>query len=152
MTTHPTPDHHHDALSRLEGVWRGIEPAATDCDRKPVGTYDNKFILDGFVMALDYTQTLDSTPCYRMHGLIGWDADNKRYFFHWYDSMGGCGTKIYGKIVGDTLTLEGPDPVQGGHIRFTWNFAENVHTVTIEVSSDQESWTVAMKAEYQREP
>ncbi len=146
------PGEQHHALARLEGTWRDTEAPTAEGDTVPVGIYENRFILDGFFMALDFRQMRGSTPEYGMHGLIGWDATSERYFFHWYDSLGGSATRIFGKFAGDQLTLEGSDPVCGGHTRFTWTFAgnDNTHVVTIESSEDGASWTPAMKTEYRR--
>lgn len=149
MQRPPAPTEHHLALARLEGLWRGLEPAPDDGEAA-IGTYDNRFILGGFVMALDYTQMMGGHARYRMHSLIGWDSPSERYFFHWYDSLGGVGADIFGAFDGDQLILEGPDPVQGGRARFTWTLADDAHEIAIEFSRDRETWTRAMHAEYRR--
>ncbi len=148
MLAVPTPTQHHRALATLEGSWRGPEHGPDG--REALGAYDIEVALGGFALVLDYTQSVGGSPQYRMHGVIGWDTADEQYFFHWYDSLGGVGTDSYGKLDGGQLTLEGPDPAQGGRTRFSFDIAPDSFALTIAFSKDQESWTTAMQATYHR--
>ena len=138
-------------LARLEGTWHSVaaDDAGTGRDT-PASVYQNRFILGGHFLVLDFTQGTGSDPDYQMHGLIGWDAAASHYLFHWYDSLGGYGTAITGKLDGDLLILDGPDPVSGGHTRFSWALADDSHLLTIASSEDGKAWSTAMQAKYRR--
>jgi len=145
------PSAQHRALALLEGRFRGAEQR-TDAG-EPIGTYHVRFGLGGFALLLDYEQAIDGARRYAMHGVIGWEPAEERYYFHWYDSLGGLGTSMRGQLVDRVLTLEGPDPVRGGRARFTFDAsdgADDGFVLTMSFSEDGETWIDAMSTVYRQ--
>ena len=152
MKNSPKPSESLRPLAPLAGNWRG--GAESESEKGDLiesdGRYEIQFILNGSFLAIDYTQAREekADADYAMHGLVGWNEAKQCYFFHWYDSLAGSATEIFGAVHGDILTVEGPDPVRGGHTRFIWDFSKDVLVVTFEVSEDGKQWNPAYQSTY----
>jgi hypothetical protein len=153
MMQMPKPTDAHHKLERFAGRWIGNEKLSpSPWDQKggtAVGRCDNKITADGFALAQDYEQERDGAVNFRAHGVFNYDAMQKTYLLHWWDSMG-MGTAIFkGSFEGDKLQLTCALPK--GFNRATWEFrgASHYHFL-IEISGDGHQWNTMIEGEYSR--
>lgn len=151
MMQMPKPTEAHHKLARFAGRWVGNErlsPSPWDPkDGTAVGTCENKIGADGFALAQDYEAERDGAVNFRAQGVFSYDAMEKVFVLHWWDSMG-MGTAIFkGHFEGDTLQLTCPLPK--GFSRATWKFqGANHYHFLIEISGDGHQWNPMIEGEY----
>ena len=135
----PSPNEHHQRLSRFEGTWRGKEtmhPSQWD----PNGGVSDAITtwrtdLGGFVSIVDYRQERDGQVAYAGHGVYAIDPQTNEVVLHWFDSMGGSYVKpALGGWDGDSLTFQNVTPQ--GHARYTHTLEGDEYLFKIEVSED----------------
>src|SRR5689334_22163707 len=88
----PKPTDAHKKLNWLTGNWAGEEkmfPSPWD----PKGgmakaRIHNRSAIDGFNVVQDYEQEHGGAVNFRGHGVFSYDANQKCYVLHWWDSMG----------------------------------------------------------------
>jgi hypothetical protein len=108
----PTPTAEHKRLERLSGRWAGEEkihgsPHATD--DKATGTFEFRSILDGLFTTMDYVERAGGKTLLAGHGVIGWNAKEKHYTLHWFDTFGSPpGAPGTGEWKNDTLKFHQP--------------------------------------------
>jgi hypothetical protein len=150
----PKPTPAHDRLRKFIGTWKGSErlsPSPWD----PVGgtasaVAENRGALDGFAVIQDYTQVREGKPVFRGHGVITFDANEKCYAMHWFDSMGMPPSVYKGNFEGEVLNLSSSFP--GGKSRCAWDLGkEKEYRFTLEVSGDGKSWQTMIDGTYARE-
>ena len=153
MMPMPKPTEAHHKLARFAGRWVGNEKLSpSPWDPKggtAAGTCDNKITADGFALAQDYEQARDGTVNFRAHGVFNYDALEKVYMLHWWDSMG-MGTAVFkGSFDGDKLQLTCKLPQ--GFSRATWEFhGDNHYHFLIEISGDGNQWGTMIEGDYSR--
>src|SRR5712671_4761725 len=87
----PQPTEHHRKLAALAGNWSGPEklyPSPWGPGGQATGRTSARLGLDGFFLLQDYQEEKDGTVVFRGHGVMGYDARDGSYLWHWFDSMG----------------------------------------------------------------
>ena len=103
------PTEQHKKLEKLTGKWIGEEqiqgsPHATE--KNATGTFDFRSDLDGLFTIVDYVEKAGDKTLLAGHGVIGWDAKQKHYTLHWFDTFGSPpGAPGTGQWDSDTLTF-----------------------------------------------
>ena len=87
----PTPTPEHKKLAQLNGKWIGEEkihgsPHATES--MATGTMSFRAELGGLFTFWDYEEKAGGKTLLAGHGVIGWDAKQKHYTLHWFDTFG----------------------------------------------------------------
>ncbi len=145
---------HHRKLQALAGNWTGdetIHPSPWDPKGgKATGSISSRIELDGFFLVSDYTEERGGQVSYRGHGIFGYDAQEKCYTMHWFDSMGSpCPTPARGRWEGNRLAFEQRNPM--GHSRYTYTMeGEGRYRFLIENSQDGKAWKPFMEGTYTR--
>ena len=148
----PKPGKFHDKLRALAGEWSGdetIHPTPWDpAGGTAKGTTKSRMDLDGFALVQEYTQKRGGKVSYRGHGVIGWCGEEKRYLWHWSDTMGGVpGQVTRGDWKGNKLTFQHASP--HGHSRYTYTFNRDGSLgFAIENSADGVQWAPFITAKY----
>jgi hypothetical protein len=150
----PKPTDAHRKLEMLVGRWLGEErlfPSPWDPKGgTAIGRIDNRLALDGFIVVQDYEQERDGKINFRGHGVFSWDATQKCYVIHWFDSMGMPPNIFRGNFENNTLTMTSED--QQGHSRVVFAFTENnKYSFSMEMSQDGKQWQTLMEGNYTRE-
>ena len=154
MMQMPKPGEAHNKLARLAGRWIGNEKLSpSPWDPKggtAVGRCENRIVADGFALAQNYEQERGGAVNFRGHGVFSYDAAEKCYLLHWWDSMG-MGTSIFkGDFTGDTLRLTCRLPK--GFSRGSWQLVDADHyRFRMEVSGDGQQWNTMIDGDYKRE-
>ena len=147
----PKPTEAHRKLHALAGHWIGQE-TIPPCPWDPkggtaVGHCDNRVGVDGFLLTHDYEQERDGRINFRGHGVFTFDAAQKCYVLHWWDSMGMAANIFKGDFNGNTLQMLCHDAQ--GHSRTTWEFPDADHyRVLMEMSQDGQQWMTLMEGNY----
>jgi hypothetical protein len=149
----PKPTEDHRKLQKLAGQWIGKEkmhPSPWDPQGgEAVGKVHNRVALDGFVVIQDYEQERGGKVNFRGHGVFRFDAAEKGYVLHWWDSMGMPPNIFRGDFEGDLLKLNCDDPQFKS--RVTWNLVRpDRYSYKMEVSPDGNQWFPFMEAEYEK--
>jgi hypothetical protein len=144
----------HQALAILAGNWLGqenIHPSPFDQAGGPaIGRVHNRMALDGFAVIQDYEQERRGIVNFRGHGIFRWDAGEKCYMLHWFDSFGLPPVDYRGALQGQMLTLTAPQPQ--GFARATFDFPQDgQYQYRMEVSPDGNQWFVFVDGEYRRQ-
>lgn len=148
----PKPGKFHQKLHAFVGEWTGEEtmhPSPWDpAGGKAKGTNKCRMDLDGFALVQDYVQKRGGKVSYRGHGVIGYCAREKRYLWHWSDSMGGVpGTVTRGEWKGNKLVFQNAS--EHGHARYTYTFhRDGTLGFSIEMSQDGAQWAPFITARY----
>lgn len=153
MNEMPKPTEAHAKMNALVGRWIGQErlhPSPWDAKGgTATGRSDNRMALDGFALLHDYTQERNGAVTFSGHGVLTFDAQEKCYVMHWWDSMG-FGVNVYkGDFNGTTLTLSRKEA--RGHGRVRWEFPDSKsHQFHMDFSPDGKDWHPFMDGAYQR--
>jgi hypothetical protein len=154
MMQMPTVQEEHRKLEKLAGKWKGeekIHPSPWDAQGgTATARVESRVDLDGFAVLTDYVEERNGQVSYRGHGVFGYDAEQKMYTMHWFDSMGGGGYRLpaLGKWEGNTLFFQNETPM--GHSRYTYVFEGAGYTFRIDASQDGKQWTPFMEGRYTR--
>ena len=145
----------HEKLQALAGTWRGeerIHPSPWDAKGGPaMAEWTARIGCDGFFLISDYAQSRGGKVTYRGHGVYGWDAQEKCYTMHWFDSMGSGATvpAVRGAWEGDTLTFQ--HQASMGHSRYVYVFeSADLFRFRIENSQDGKAWSIFQDGVYTR--
>lgn len=150
----PKPTKAHAKLEAFVGDWSGEEkmhPSPWDPEaRVAKGTMKVRGDLDGFGIVQHYTQKSGGKVSYRGIGVMGYDATEKRYVWHWSDSMGGVpGEVTRGDWKGNKVTFQHGGPM--GHVRYTYTFhKDGTLGFRIDNSADGSEWAPFMEGRYTR--
>jgi hypothetical protein len=146
------PTKFHTKLEALAGDWSGdetIHPTPWDPQGGPAkGAMKCRVDCDGFVLIQDYTQKRGGKVTYHGHGVLGYDAKEQRYLWHWSDSMSGVpGSVTRGEWKGNKLSFQHAHEM--GHSRYTYTFNKDGSLgFTIENSQDGAQWAPFITAKY----
>lgn len=146
------PGKFHRKLDAMLGDWSGDEvmhPTPWDPEGgKAKGRYKVKPIADGHGIVQEYVQKRGGKQSYSGHGVIGYDAQQKRYLWHWSDSMGGVpSTVTTGEWKGNKLVFQHGH--EQGHSRYTYVFHRDGSIgFSIEFSQDGAQWAPFMAGRY----
>jgi hypothetical protein len=144
----------HNKLKAFVGEWTGqdiIHPAPWNPQGATAKSrVSSKLMLDGFFLVSEYTQERDGKVTYRGHGVYGYDAMQKKYTLHWFDSMGiDPGPPALGDWNGDTVVFTHQHVM--GHGRMTYDFSKkDALSFKLEKSQDGKNWTLFIEATYKR--
>ncbi len=148
------PADEHKRLEKLIGNWAGPEtmsPSPWDPEGGTAeGRITNKGVCAGFGVVQDYEQIRDGAVSFSGHGIFTWEASQKRYMMHWWDSMGFPPNVFSGDFEGDVLIMqcEGPE----GHHRVSVDLSkDNAYEFKMEVSSDGAKWDTFLVGSYVRQ-
>jgi len=149
----PKPTDSHRKLERLAGAWRGTEVMhPSQWDPKggtATGRSNARVILDGFALTIDYEQERDGTITFTGHGVVTYDASDKCYVMHWFDSMGSPAEVFRGNFDGDVLKLAHGGP--GMHVKMTYDLSRDRHmTNKMEMSMNGEDWKTLFDGDYEK--
>jgi hypothetical protein len=149
----PKPTDAHRKMERLAGEWIGEEtmyPSPWD----PKGGVasarsQSRVALDGFALVADYEQQRDGVVTFQGHGVYTYDAKERCYLLHWFDSIGGPAEVFRGQFDGDVLTLTSRNPQ--GFARMTWDLSGKGRMKSrMEMSQDGKSWAALFDGVYTR--
>jgi hypothetical protein len=151
----PKPTEEHLRLvSLMAGRWTGVEkmhPSPWD----PQGgiakaTVDVRSACDGFCVVTDYEQKRGGKVSFVGHGVMGYDARNRRYLWHWTDTVGGMPPEAKpGMWDGESLTFHSAG--FEGRQRYTFRFPQaGVYEFRIDVSPDGNVWGPFIEGRYVR--
>jgi len=149
----PKPTDSHRKLERLAGAWRGTEVMhPSQWDPKggtATGRSNARVILDGFALTIDYEQERDGTITFTGHGVVTYDASDKCYVMHWFDSMGSPAEVFRGNFDGDVLKLAYGG--SGMHMKMTYDLSRDRHmTNKMEMSMNGEDWKTLFDGDYEK--
>lgn len=150
----PRPGREQERLKSLAGKWTGEEtmhPSPWDPQGGPAtSTMDSSIDVDGFYLISRYAQSRGGQVCYRGHGVIGYNAQEKCYEMWWFDSTGMTSpAPARGKWEGDTLMFEQQSPM--GFSRSTYTLkGDGRYAFGIAHSQDGKQWTSFMDGSYTR--
>ncbi len=146
------PSKFHSKLEVLIGDWSGDEtmhPMPWDpTGGSAKGRYKTRAAPGGFGIVEDYEQKRGGKVSYTGHGVMGYDAAEKSYIWHWSDSMGGVPTTVTrGQWTGNKLVFQHAGPM--GHSRYTHTFHKD-GTVGFAIDSSQDGvqWMPFMEGRY----
>jgi hypothetical protein len=149
----PKPTEQHEKLKRLAGQWQGEEKMyPSDWDPKggvATGRQSTRVSLDGFAVVSDYEQERDGRITYSGHAVWTYDAKEKQYLMHWFDSMGSPPEVFKGDFQGDVLTVIS----HGGpmNARMTYDFSQGSKLKSkMEMSPDGKNWNTFFDATYEK--
>jgi Protein of unknown function (DUF1579) len=148
----PKAQEQHKKLQDLSGTWTGEEtmhPSPWDPQGgKATSRIVSRMEVDGFFLVSDYVQERGGRPTYRGHGVFGYDADQKCYTMHWFDSMcSPTGEPGRGTWEGNRLVFDQKSPM--GHGRFTYEFeGKDRYRFQMEHSQDGKQWAKFLDAIY----
>ena len=148
----PKPTEHHLKLKKLAGTWKGEEimhPSPWDPrGGAATGHMTTRHALDGFAAISDYHQERDGAVTFTGHGVFTYDANDRQYVLHWFDSMGSPPEVFKGTLDGDTLTLGHGGP--GIHARMTYDLSKDRRIVSrMEMSTDGKEWKTLFDGTYE---
>ena len=106
----PKPTEQHKKLERLVGSWVGEEKInGSPHTKEPsaTGTFDFRMDLGDLFAIVDYVEQAGGNTLMAGHGVIGWNAKEKTYTLHWFDTFGSPpSVPGKGQWVGDALKFE----------------------------------------------
>ncbi len=145
----PKPSEQHKKLEKLSGRWIGeeqIQGSPHTTVPKATGTFDFRTDLGGLFAITDYVEKSGGKTLLAGHGVIGWDAKQKHYTLHWFDTFGsppgGPGT---GQWEHDTLTFH-----QEGSGNTVFELADGGLIFKIEMNVDGKGWKPIIVGKYRR--
>jgi hypothetical protein len=96
----------------------------------------------------DYVQKRGGKVSYRGHGVMGYDANEKCYVWHWSDSMGGVPREASrGEWKGNKLSFQHQG--EQGHARYTYTFRKDgAVDFSIDMSQDGNEWSPFITGRY----
>lgn len=148
------PTEAHEKLAGLVGEWIGTVNVPPNPEMPDGATAQSRitsrFQLNQQFVIADYEQTgLAPTP-YTAHAIYGWNPQQKKFTFYWFDSDGwDPGAPAVGDWQGDTLQLE--ENTSMGPTRFTYTFAnENAYSLKVENSTDGKEWKLLFSENFRR--
>lgn len=148
----PAPSKFHKKLEALIGDWSGDEtmhPMPWDPTGGPAkGSYKVRAAAGGFGVVQDYVQKRGGQVSYTGHGVLGYDAKENCYLWHWSDSMGGVPNQVTrGQWTGNKLVFQAC--CEQGHSRYTYVFKKDGSIdFAIECSQDGQQWAPFMNGRY----
>ncbi len=148
----PKPSKFHKKLEAMIGDWSGEEIMHASSwepqGGSAVGYYKVRSIAGGFGITQDYEQKRDGKVTFTGHSVLGYDAKEKCYLWHWSDSMGGVpSTVTRGKWSGNKLVFEHCSEM--GHARYTHTFHRDGSIgFAMESSPDGQQWSRMMDGRY----
>ena len=150
----PKPTDAHRKLERLAGRWSGEERMSpSPWDPKggtAIGRVNNKVALDGLAVVQEYEQVSGGATTFRGHGVFRWDANEKCYVLHWFDSMGMAPNDFRGDFKGNVLTMTDKNP--RGQNRATFDFTQDgKYGFKLEMSQDGKQWMTMMEGQYSKQ-
>ena len=150
----PKPTDAHRKLEKLVGNWSGAEqifPSMWDPKGgTAVGRVQNRLALDGFIVVQDAEQERNGRIGFRGHGVFSWDATDKCYVLHWWDSMGMPPNVFRGNFDGEVLSLTCND--SHGYSRAVWEFQPDSRlNFRLQMSQDANQWQDFIAGNYERE-
>ena len=87
----PKPTEQHRRLEKLTGRWIGeekIQGSPHTSATNATGTFEIRTDLNGLFALIDYVEKSGAQTLLAGHGVIGWDAKQKQYTLHWFDTFG----------------------------------------------------------------
>ena len=150
----PKPTKSHKKLESLVGDWTGDETMhPTPWDPKggaAKGRYKVRAAFNGFGVVQEYEQKRGGKVSYEGHGVLGYDAKENCYLWHWSDSMGGVPNQV-AKGTWTDKTLVFQHAGEHGHARYTYVFKKpGLIDFSIEHSMDGQQWAPFMNGRYAR--
>jgi len=151
-----TPSKFHKKLEVLIGDWSTDEtmfPMPWDPTGGPAkGRYKVRAAPGGFGIVQEYEQKRGGKVSYVGHGIMGYDAQEKCYLWHWSDSMGGVpGAVTRGTWTGNKLVFQHAGPM--GHSRYTYTFhKDGTVGFSIDSSQDGAQWAPFMTSRSTKKP
>jgi hypothetical protein len=149
----PRPTEQHRRLEEFAGQWVGKErisqPSSYTTRSEATGTFDFYMDVGGFFLVGDYVEEADGERLLAGHLLWGWDAKNKCYTMHWFDTYGSPPDRPgRGQWEGDTLAFEHDLPSHKGRTVFTLGGGELGFRVEMNVGG--QGWKTAVEGTYAR--
>ena len=144
MMEMPKPGPEHRKLEPLAGIWKCEEKMyPSQWDPKggmATGHVRSHVAAGGFVVTGDYEQERDGKKTFQGLSVFSYDAQEKCYLLHWWDSMGMPAEVFRGNFEGANLVLISKNPM--GHFRMTYEFlAPGRHRSKMEISQDGTTWS-----------
>ena len=141
----------HRMLERLAGRWSGQEklsPSPWDpAGGMAIARINNRIALGGFAVIQDYEQERNGEVSFHGHGVFQYDANQKNYVLHWFDSMGMGANEFRGDCKDNVYTFMSKSPQ--GENRVTFDFRQNgKYTFKLEASMDGKQWMTFMDGTY----
>ena len=104
---------------------------------------------DFFVMA-NYVEEEDGLVVLEGHAVLGWDAEQRAYTWHWFDSLGFVPREVArGMRHGNTLTFQ--QASSRGTARFTHVFAgADVYEFSMQLRDGDGRWRPFLEGRYLR--
>ena len=147
-----TPDARHDRLQRFCGSWLGTVRVPPN-PQMPNGMTaesraDTTRELGGWFVLMNYEQRQPGGNVYTARGVIGYDDEQSRYIFYWFDSEGwNPGAPGVGQWEGDRIAFEHRS--SAGHSRMTFDFSGNEgYEFWMDVSQDGQEWSRLMEESF----
>jgi hypothetical protein len=141
---------HHLRLRDLVGEYEGdetlgetpVSPAG-----KATGVISLRTILDGFFLSFDYGQLMGGKVSMQGKGIIGWDAAQKCYTLHWFDTFGSPPSKPgLGQWKEGALVFEHTYPKHLG--RTILEAREGELGFKVEMNFEGKGWSTAVDGKY----
>lgn len=146
----PKPTEQHKRLEKLVGKWTGEEkihgsPHTTETNA--TGTFDFRMDLGDLFAITDYVEKSGGGKTLLAgHGVIGWDAKQKHYTLHWFDTFGSPpGAPGTGEWQNDTLKFH-----QEGSGNTIFQLTGGGLVFKIEMKVDGKGWTPIVEGKYRR--
>jgi hypothetical protein len=148
-------------LEKLAGHWIGKERIHSSPlnpqGGEATGRVHNRIVLDGALLVQDYEQEQEGKVRFRGHGVLSWDAAERCYLMHWWDSVAPRVNVFRGEFAGEVLALDSQLPAEyevgrHGKSRAVFQFtAADRYQFRMEVSPDGNQWFTFIGGEYQRQ-
>jgi hypothetical protein len=150
----PKPAPGHEKLATLAGSWIGEErmhPSPWDPESgTATARIEARMAVDGFHLVSDYEQRRGDTVTYRGHAVHGYDPKTDEHWFYWFDSMGfDPESAARGRWEGNRLVYTHRTAM--GVSRYSYEFEEDGHAFSIEMSPDGESFSPWLESRWRRE-
>lgn len=145
----PKPTEQHKKLEKLSGKWIGeekIQGSPHTTEKTATGTFDFRTDLGGLFAITDYLEKANGKTLMAGHGVIGWDAKQKNYTLHWFDTFGSPpGAPGTGQWQGDTLKFH-----QEGSGNTIFELADGGLIFKIEMDADGKGMKPIIVGNYRR--
>jgi len=146
----------HARLGVFIGKWNVVgdmTPSALSPGGRFAGVHSGAWDFGGYFVVMRYSGRDNGRPVSQID-LFGWDADNKRYTYDSFNSLGQRAS-FTGSVAGDTWTWSAERTAGGARLRmrmvqhFT---ADGTMTWKIETSTDGTHWATAVTGQAKRAP
>lgn len=145
----PKPTEQHKRLATLSGKWVGeekIQGSPHTTETNATGTFDFRMDLGGLFAITDYVEMSGGKTLLAGHGVIGWDAKQKCYTLHWFDTFGSPpSVPGKGQWQGDALKFE-----QEGSGNTIFELAGGGLVFKVEMNVDGKGWSPIIEGKYRR--